>query len=70
MGSRNDGLLRRELDASPGTAERSTRSGSMTCVLTEEFSWRGRVVRWERIGSGPNVVFCHGTPWSSELWRP
>ena len=21
-------------------------------------------------GSGPGVVFCHGTPWSSELWRP
>jgi pimeloyl-ACP methyl ester carboxylesterase len=42
----------------------------MTRVLTEELSWRGRVVRWERMGSGPNVVFCHGTPWSSELWRP
>jgi pimeloyl-ACP methyl ester carboxylesterase len=22
------------------------------------------------MGSGPEVVFCHGTPWSSELWRP
>lgn len=22
------------------------------------------------MGSGPAVVFCHGTPWSSELWRP
>ncbi len=42
----------------------------MTSVLTEEFSWRGRNVRWERVGSGPDVVFCHGTPWSSELWRP
>jgi pimeloyl-ACP methyl ester carboxylesterase len=39
-------------------------------VLTEEFSWRGRTVRWSRAGSGPAVVFCHGTPWSSELWRP
>lgn len=39
-------------------------------VLTEEFSWRGRLVRWERAGAGPDVVFCHGTPWSSELWRP
>ncbi|HEY3015975.1 MAG TPA: alpha/beta hydrolase [Nocardioides sp.] len=39
-------------------------------MLTEEFSWRGRNVRWERLGSGPDVVFCHGTPWSSELWRP
>jgi pimeloyl-ACP methyl ester carboxylesterase len=39
-------------------------------VLTEEFAWRGRTVRWGRAGSGPAVVFCHGTPWSSELWRP
>jgi pimeloyl-ACP methyl ester carboxylesterase len=39
-------------------------------VLSEVFSWRGRDVRWERMGSGPEVVFCHGTPWSSELWRP
>jgi pimeloyl-ACP methyl ester carboxylesterase len=39
-------------------------------VLSEEFAWRGRSVRWERTGSGPPVVFCHGTPWSSELWRP
>jgi pimeloyl-ACP methyl ester carboxylesterase len=43
----------------------------MTPVLTEAFSWRGRTVRWERMGAaGPAVVFCHGTPWSSELWRP
>jgi pimeloyl-ACP methyl ester carboxylesterase len=39
-------------------------------VLIEEFSWRGRAVRWGRIGSGPDVVFCHGTPWSSWLWLP
>jgi pimeloyl-ACP methyl ester carboxylesterase len=39
-------------------------------VLTEELRWRGRTVRWGRIGSGPDVVLCHGTPWSSELWRP
>jgi len=38
--------------------------------LTEEFRWRGRRVRWRRLGSGPDVVFCHGTPWSSELWAP
>ena len=38
--------------------------------LTEEFSWRGRRVRWARMGSGPDVVFCHGTPWSSWLWLP
>jgi pimeloyl-ACP methyl ester carboxylesterase len=38
--------------------------------LTETFSWRGRIVRWVRHGSGPPVVFCHGTPWSSQLWAP
>ncbi|MFD9893003.1 alpha/beta fold hydrolase [Amycolatopsis sp. NPDC059027] len=38
--------------------------------LTEVFEWRGRRVRWGRAGSGPDVVFCHGTPWSSQLWRP
>ncbi len=38
--------------------------------LTEELEWRGRRVRWGRRGSGPGVVFCHGTPWSSRLWAP
>lgn len=38
--------------------------------LTEELRWRGRRVRWRRAGSGPAVVFCHGTPWSSWLWAP
>jgi pimeloyl-ACP methyl ester carboxylesterase len=42
----------------------------MRPALTEDFSWRGRSVHWERKGSGPDVVFCHGTPWSSQLWRP
>lgn len=36
-----------------------------------EFAWRdGQIIRWDRFGTGPAVVFCHGTPWSSELWRP
>jgi pimeloyl-ACP methyl ester carboxylesterase len=38
--------------------------------LSERFVWRGRTVRWAREGSGPPVVFCHGTPWSSQLWAP
>ncbi|MGZ4467399.1 MAG: alpha/beta fold hydrolase [Nocardioidaceae bacterium] len=38
--------------------------------LTEEFEWRGRRVRWRRAGTGPDVVLCHGTPWSSRLWAP
>jgi pimeloyl-ACP methyl ester carboxylesterase len=42
----------------------------MPSVLTETFAWRGRQVRWGRFGTGPAVVLCHGTPWSSELWRP
>jgi pimeloyl-ACP methyl ester carboxylesterase len=46
-------------------------SGSLSCVrLPELFEWRGRQVRWARLGSGPDVVFCHGTPWSSQLWAP
>ena len=39
-------------------------------ALPQSFEWRGREVRWQRLGSGPAVVFCHGTPWSSGLWRP
>lgn len=38
--------------------------------LSEEFAWNGRSVRWESFGDGPPIVFCHGTPWSSDLWRP
>lgn len=38
-------------------------------VLTETFHWQGRQVRWGRAGSGPPVVFCHGTPWSSWVWE-
>lgn len=38
--------------------------------LTEEHEWEGRRIRWIRLGRGPAVVFCHGTPWSSWLWAP
>ena len=37
--------------------------------LSEEWTWRGRRIRWGRAGSGPDVVFCHGTPWSAYLWQ-
>jgi pimeloyl-ACP methyl ester carboxylesterase len=36
----------------------------------ERFDWQGREIAWRRSGSGPAVVFCHGTPWSSRLWAP
>ncbi len=38
--------------------------------LPHQTSWQGRDVRWDAFGSGPDVVFLHGTPWSSALWRP
>lgn len=39
-------------------------------VLGKTFTWRGQQVRWDSRGSGPAVVFCHGTPWSAGLWEP
>lgn len=38
-------------------------------VLDRSFPWDGATVRWSRTGSGPPIVFCHGTPWSSHVWR-
>ncbi|WP_163508046.1 alpha/beta fold hydrolase [Fodinicola acaciae] len=38
--------------------------------LDRDFHWRGRRVAWTTAGSGPAVVFCHGTPFSSQLWKP
>lgn len=38
--------------------------------LAQNFTWRDRSVAWDRLGSGPAVVMCHGTPWSSEVWAP
>jgi pimeloyl-ACP methyl ester carboxylesterase len=38
--------------------------------LTEVFEWEGRRIAWARAGSGPPVVFCHGTPFSSRVWWP
>jgi pimeloyl-ACP methyl ester carboxylesterase len=37
---------------------------------TETFEWQGRQIAWSRAGSGPAVVFCHGTPFSSLVWQP
>lgn len=38
--------------------------------LGRSVRWRGRHVAWDRFGDGPPLVFLHGTPWSSALWRP
>lgn len=36
----------------------------------ETYIWQdGSQIRWSRQGSGPTLVFCHGTPWSSALWE-
>jgi len=42
----------------------------ITAALTRTLDWRGRSVAWDRLGEGPPLVFLHGTPWSSALWRP
>ncbi len=39
-------------------------------MLDRVFRSQAGDVRWTRLGSGPPVVFCHGTPWSSALWEP
>lgn len=51
-------------------SRRRARACHAGAVLEESFTWRGdQQVRWSRQGTGPPVVFCHGTPWSSALWR-
>jgi pimeloyl-ACP methyl ester carboxylesterase len=39
-------------------------------ILDRRFEWQDRRIAWGRRGAGPPVVFCHGTPWSSQLWAP
>jgi pimeloyl-ACP methyl ester carboxylesterase len=39
-------------------------------MLDRVFRHEGEDIRWSRRGSGPPIVFCHGTPWSSALWAP
>jgi len=33
--------------------------------LRKETEFRGRTVRYDRVGDGPPVVLVHSTPWSS-----
>ncbi|MFI2102386.1 alpha/beta fold hydrolase [Isoptericola sp. NPDC019693] len=47
-----------------------TTVGAPATLLERRFPWRGRQIAWTAFGSGPPLVFCHGTPWSSWLWEP
>lgn len=38
--------------------------------MSNTFEWAGRSIVWRAVGHGPAVVLCHGTPFSSEVWRP
>ena len=38
--------------------------------MSDTFEWAGRSIVWQAVGDGPAVVLCHGTPFSSEVWRP
>ncbi|WP_402465418.1 alpha/beta fold hydrolase [Isoptericola aurantiacus] len=55
------------MSAAHGTTAAQVGTG---VVLDRVFAWRGRSVAWTVLGSGPPLVFCHGTPWSSWLWEP
>ncbi len=37
--------------------------------LSEAFQWGDATVRRGRVGVGPPLILCHGTPWSSFVWR-
>ncbi|MFB6722251.1 alpha/beta fold hydrolase [Kribbella sp. NPDC056345] len=36
--------------------------------LNEQFEYEGATIACGRAGTGPSVVFCHGTPFSSRVW--
>src|ERR1700754_1867986 len=38
--------------------------------LSARLAWEGRQIAWTSLGSGPAIVFCHGTPFSSRVWHP
>ncbi|KAF2096845.1 alpha/beta hydrolase fold-containing protein [Rhizodiscina lignyota] len=39
-------------------------------LIDSTFNYNGISIKWTSFGSGPPVVFLHGTPWSSQLWLP
>jgi len=49
---------------------RQTADSVVLVEVDERFDWQGRQIAWGRAGTGPAVVFCHGTPFSSEIWEP
>ena len=38
--------------------------------LDQTFNYNGIFIKWTCFGSGPSLIFLHGTPWSSQLWFP
>ena len=50
--------------------KRASRGFGNLWAVVERFEWEGRSIAWQRAGSGPPVALCHGTPFSSEVWRP
>jgi pimeloyl-ACP methyl ester carboxylesterase len=43
-------------------------AGARRFMVMPTFGSKQGDVHWERAGSGPPVVLCHGTPWSSRVW--
>lgn len=52
------------------TTSPSSTPATASGLLDRRLGWRGREIAWTSFGSGPPLVFCHGTPWSSWLWAP
>lgn len=39
-------------------------------TLSKTMNHEGVPVRWTSFGTGPPLIFLHGTPWSSRIWTP
>jgi len=44
-------------------------SAEITHRLDQTFQSGSSEVRWGVVGDGPPLILCHGTPWSSFVWR-
>ncbi len=38
-------------------------------ALDRTFTFGDQSVAWGTVGSGPPIVFVHGTPFSAQVWR-